>query len=156
MPIEKFGPYTSVAPRSATSRRTAASSSCHPVVPSTRGTTGWHEEEAAVRRLVAERGATLVYGPNFSIGINLFYRVVAGAARQFRGLAAYDPFIEEAHHARKRDAPSGTAILLRDILRRGTGGGEGAVASTPGGHIPRTQRRGGDSGGDEVMLPHTT
>src|SRR6266568_3812666 len=56
-------------------------------VPLVEGTTGWHEEEAAVRRLVAERRATLVYGPNFSIGVNLFYRVVAGAARQFRGIA---------------------------------------------------------------------
>src|SRR3989442_10195857 len=107
-------------------------------VPLVEGTTGWHEEEAAVRRLVAERGATLVYGPNFSIGINLFYRVVAGAARQFRGLAAYDPFIEEAHHARKRDAPSGTAIMLRDILRRGNGAGQRAGPRTPARHIPRT------------------
>jgi len=124
-------------------------------VPLVEGTTGWHEEEAAVRRLVAERGATLVYGPNFSIGVNLFYRVVAGAARQFRGLAAYDPFIEEAHHARKRDAPSGTAIMLRDILRRETGRDEVPVASMRAGHIPGTHRVGFDSVGDEILLTHT-
>src|SRR5439155_8107383 len=99
-----------------------------------------------------ERRATLVYGPNFSIGVNLFYRVVAGAARQFRGLAAYDPFIEEAHHARKRDAPSGTAIMLRDILRRETGRDDVPVASTRAGHIPGTHRVGFDSVGDEILL----
>src|SRR3989442_2599451 len=124
-------------------------------VPLSEGTPGWHEEEAAVRRLVAERRATLVYGPNFSIGVNLFYRVVAGAARQFRGLAAYDPFIEEAHHARKRDAPSGTAIMLRDILRRGTGRGDVAVASTRAGHNPRTHPRGVVSVGAGNLLTHT-
>src|SRR6266702_2012023 len=124
------------------------------IVPLVEGTTGWHEEEAAVRRLVAARRATLVYGPNSSIGVNLFYRVVAGAARQFRGLAAYDPFIEEAHHARKRDAPSGTAIMLRDILRRETGRDDVPVASTRAGHIPGTHRVGFDSVGDEILLTH--
>src|SRR5947199_9323701 len=124
-------------------------------VPLVDGTTGWHEEEAAVRRLVAERRATLVYGPNFSIGVNLFYRVVAGAARQFRGLAAYDPFIEEAHHARKRDAPSGTAIMLRDILRRETGRDDLSAAITRGGPIPRTHPGGFDSGAAGIVLTHT-
>src|SRR5207249_11594932 len=79
----------------------------------------------------------------------------AGAARQFRGLAAYDPFIEEAHHARKRDAPSGTAIMLRDILRRETGRDDVPVASTRAGHIPGTHRVGFDSVGDEILLTHT-
>src|SRR5207247_6164037 len=88
-------------------------------------------------------------------GVNLFYRVVAGAARQFRGLAAYDPFIEAPHHARKADAPSGTAIMLRDILRRETGRDDVPVASTRAGHIPGTHRVGFDSVGDEILLTHT-
>src|SRR6266581_829607 len=89
-------------------------------VPLVEGTTGWQREEAGVRTVVEARGAALVYGANFSIGVNLFYRVVASAAQLFRG-AGYDPFIEEAHHARKRDAPSGTALTLQGILSRGLG-----------------------------------
>lgn len=129
-------------------------------VPLVEGTTGWQGDEAAVRKIVEARGAALVYGANFSIGVNLFYRIVADAARLFRG-ARYDPFIEEAHHARKRDAPSGTALALQAILSRGLGpegaGGTGVpIASTRAGHIPGTHRVGFDSAADQVLLVHTT
>jgi len=67
-------------------------------VPLVQGTTGWQGDESTVRKVVESLGAALVYGANFSIGVNLFYRIVADAARLFRG-AGYDPFIEEAHHA---------------------------------------------------------
>jgi len=103
------------------------------------GTTGWQRDEAAMRNIVEGRGAALVYGANFSIGVNLFYRIVANAAQLFRG-AGYDAFIEEAHHARKRDAPSGTALALQAILSRGVGREEQEtsvpIASTRAGHIP--------------------
>jgi 4-hydroxy-tetrahydrodipicolinate reductase len=126
-------------------------------VPLVEGTTGWQRDEAAVRKIVDVRGAALVYGANFSIGVNLFYRIVADAARLFRG-AGYDPFIEEAHHARKRDAPSGTALGLQAILSRGLGqeGGKSVpIASTRAGHIPGTHRVGFDSAADQVLLIHT-
>jgi 4-hydroxy-tetrahydrodipicolinate reductase len=128
-------------------------------VPLVQGTTGWQGDESAVRKLVESRGAALVYGANFSIGVNLFYRIVADAARLFRG-AGYDPFIEEAHHARKRDAPSGTALALQAILSRGLGaegpGGTGIpIASTRAGHIPGIHRVGFDSVADQVLLVHT-
>src|SRR5438445_13130360 len=88
----------------------------------------------------------MVYGPNFSIGVNLFYRVVASAAGLVRGLPAYDAFTAEAHHVRKRDAPSGTALQLRKILARELGGGrEVTIASTRAGYIPGVQRVGFDS-----------
>lgn len=127
-------------------------------VPLVQGTTGWQREEAAVRDAVEARGAALVYGANFSIGVNLFYRIVADAARLFRD-TGYDPFIEEAHHARKRDAPSGTALTLQAILSRGLGqeGGKSVpIASTRAGHIPGTHRVGFDSAADQVLLVHTT
>jgi len=127
-------------------------------VPLVEGTTGWQRAEAEVRKVVEGRGAALVYGANFSIGVNLFYRVVASAAQLFRG-AGYDAFIEEAHHARKRDAPSGTALALQAILSRGLGLGEGGtsvpIASTRAGHIPGTHRVGFDSAADQVLLVHT-
>jgi 4-hydroxy-tetrahydrodipicolinate reductase len=127
-------------------------------VPLVEGTTGWQRDEAAVRQIVEGRGAALVYGANFSIGVNLFYRIVANAAQLFRG-AGYDPFIEEAHHARKRDAPSGTALALQAILSRGAGREEGTsvpIASTRAGHIPGTHRVGFDSAADQVLLVHTS
>src|SRR3989454_194131 len=113
----------------------------------------------AGRNVVEERGGALVYGANFSIGVNLFYRIVAGAAELLRGVAGYDPFIEEAHHARKRDAPSGTAVALQAILSRGLGPGQEGrrvpIASTRAGHIPGTHRVGFDSAADQILLVHT-
>jgi 4-hydroxy-tetrahydrodipicolinate reductase len=124
-------------------------------VPLVEGTTGWHRQEAAVRRLVEERGGALVYGANFSIGVNLFLRVAAATAALFRGLAAYDPFLEEEHHARKRDAPSGTALALRAILARELARDEIPVTSLRAGHIPGTHRVGFDSVADQILLVHT-
>jgi len=128
-------------------------------VPLVEGTTGWQRDEAAMRKIVEGRGAALVYGANFSIGVNLFYRIVANTAQLFRG-AGYDAFIEEAHHARKRDAPSGTALALQAILSRGGGreeqGTSVPIASTRAGHIPGTHRVGFDSAADQILLVHTS
>lgn len=123
-------------------------------VPLVEGTTGWQADEPAVRRLVEDLGGVMVFGANFSVGVNLFYRVVAHAAEAFAGLGAYDAFIEEAHQAKKRDAPSGTALELRRILTSRLGG-DVPVASTRAGHIPGTHRVGFDSAADEVLLTHT-
>src|SRR3989442_3183176 len=92
-------------------------------VPLVEGTTGWQAREAEARRVVEDAGGAMVYGPNFSIGVNLFYRVVENAAVLVRGLPAYYAFIQEAHHVRKREAPSGTAPPPREIPARGLGGG---------------------------------
>lgn len=123
-------------------------------VPLVEGATGWREREAAVRNAVQSAGGALVYGANFSIGINLFYRLVTHAELLFRGFADYDPFIEEAHHAGKRDAPSGTALRLRDILTAATGRTV-PVASTRAGHIPGMHRVGFDSPNDQIVLEHS-
>src|SRR5438874_8114433 len=124
-------------------------------VPLVEGTTGWQRDEDEVRRMVEGSGGALIYGANFSIGVNLFYRLVANAAQLFRGVAGYDPFIEEAHHASKRDAPSGTALALQAILSQGLGHNSVPVTSTRAGHIPGTHRVGLDSAADQVMLVHT-
>ena len=123
-------------------------------VPLVEGTTGWQTEEAEVRRLLEERGGALVYGSNFSIGVNLFYRIVAEAARLLRAAENYTPFIEEAHHERKRDAPSGTAMTLRELVAAQFDAGQLSVASTRAGHIPGTHRVGFDSPADQILLVH--
>ncbi|HET7296289.1 MAG TPA: dihydrodipicolinate reductase C-terminal domain-containing protein [Gemmatimonadales bacterium] len=122
-------------------------------VPLVEGTTGWRELEPVVRSAVETSGGSLVYGANFSIGANLFYRLVTHAEQLFRGFAEYEAFIEEAHHAAKRDAPSGTALRLRDILTRAPGRPV-PVASTRAGHIPGTHRVGFDSADDQILLEH--
>jgi 4-hydroxy-tetrahydrodipicolinate reductase len=124
-------------------------------VPLVEGTTGWKSDEDEVRRIVERGSGALIYGANFSVGVNLFYRLVGHAAQLFRGVAGYDPFIEEDHHARKRDAPSGTALVLQTIVSRGLGGRSVPVASTRAGHIPGTHRVGLDSAVDQVLLVHT-
>ncbi|HEX8070704.1 MAG TPA: dihydrodipicolinate reductase C-terminal domain-containing protein [Pyrinomonadaceae bacterium] len=122
-------------------------------VPCVVGTTGWREQEAEVRRAVEAGGGALVYGANFSVGANLFYRVVARAAELFAGFDAYAPFIEEAHHARKRDAPSGTALKLRDLLAASYKA-DVPVSTTRAGHIPGTHRVGFDAVEDQIILTH--
>jgi 4-hydroxy-tetrahydrodipicolinate reductase len=124
-------------------------------VPLVEGTTGWQAQLAQVRGVVEKGKGALVYGANFSIGVNLFYRVVAAAAAQYARDPAYAPFLEEAHHARKKDAPSGTALKLRDIVGGAYGGHEIPVASTRVGHIPGTHRVGFDGPADQIVLTHT-
>lgn len=122
-------------------------------VPLVEGTTGWGDREGEVRRAVERGGGAMVYGANFSLGVQLFNRLVAYAGQLFRGLSEYDPFIEEAHHARKRDAPSGTALRLRDLLAY-PGDQPVSIASTRAGQIPGTHRVGFDSAADQVLLVH--
>ncbi len=122
-------------------------------VPIVEGTTGWNDFQTDVRRVVGDHNGALIYGANFSIGVNLFYGIVARAAELFEGVSDYAPFIEAAHHARKRDAPSGTALRLRDLLH--SVASDVPVASTRAGYIPGTHRVGFDSVADQVTLTHT-
>ncbi len=122
-------------------------------VPLVEGTTAWQAQEAEARRVVEQGGGAMVYGANFSIGVNLFYRLVDRAGELFRGMG-YDAYIEEAHHSKKRDAPSGTALELRRLLAARLGR-EAPVASTRAGHILGVHRVGLDSVADEVIVSHT-
>lgn len=80
------------------------------------GTTGWYAHLEDVRSLVERAGIGFVYGPNFCVGVNLLFRLVAYGARLFRNLADFDPYVLEWHHRRKADHPSGTALRLGEIL----------------------------------------
>jgi 4-hydroxy-tetrahydrodipicolinate reductase len=123
-------------------------------VPLVEGTTGWKQHEAEAKQIVNEHSGALVYGANFSIGVNLFYRIAKQASALFAAVEGYSPFIEEAHHSRKRDAPSGTALKLRDLMAEHLGE-EIPTSSTRAGYIPGTHRVGFDSEADQVLLTHT-
>src|SRR6185436_5466876 len=76
-------------------------------VPTVVGTTGWYAHLNEVKQLVAAQDAALVWAANFSIGMNLFFKIARDAAALFARYAEYDPYLLEAHHKFKKDAPSG-------------------------------------------------
>jgi 4-hydroxy-tetrahydrodipicolinate reductase len=132
------------------------------------GTTGWDERREEVRRLVLEARGGLVHGANFSLGVNLFYRVVRQAASLLARFPEYDPYVLERHHRRKRDAPSGTALRLAGIvaaaggprsepatgLAAPLGDHQFHVAALRAGAIVGDHTVGFDAGVDEILLEH--
>jgi len=117
------------------------------------GTTGWDAERDEIEKIVAENNGAMVYGANFSLGVNIFYKVADFAAALFAKFPEYEAFIEEQHHSRKKDAPSGTALKLKEIVSRYVEVGD--VAATRSGNIPGTHRVGFDGRADQITLVHT-
>ena len=117
------------------------------------GTTGWYDQIDEARRLVEASSIGFVYGSNFSIGVNLMFNIAGYAARLFTRFQTHDPFIEEAHHKFKKDAPSGTAIFLKRIVEAAYNS-EVPTASTRAGHMPGTHRVGFDSEADTLTITH--
>jgi 4-hydroxy-tetrahydrodipicolinate reductase len=122
-------------------------------VPIVEGTTGWNDEIDRVRQMVDAAGGAFVYAANFSIGVNLFYRIAEFAAELFAKFPEYEAFIEEQHHSRKRDAPSGTALKIKEVVSKHVNIGE--IAATRAGNIPGTHRVGFDGPADQILLTHT-
>ena len=123
-------------------------------VPLVEGTTGWNDQREDIERLVRQRMGAMVFGANFSIGVNLFYRIVDTAAELLAEFPEYETYIEEQHHSRKKDAPSGTALKLKDIVAEHIKN-EFSISSTRAGNIPGTHRVGFDGPADQIELTHT-
>lgn len=123
-------------------------------VPLVEGTTGWNAERDEIERIVRDGNGAMVFGANFSIGVNLFYRITEFTAELFAKFPEYDAFIEEQHHSRKKDAPSGTALKLKDLVAEHIQN-EFTVSSTRAGNIPGTHRVGFDGPADQILLEHT-
>ncbi|MFC2174382.1 4-hydroxy-tetrahydrodipicolinate reductase [archaeon] len=134
------------------------------------GTTGWYGKMDDAKKLVADSGIGFIWSGNFSIGVNMFFRMVESASKVVNNVLDYDVFLHELHHNRKADSPSGTAemigqILLKNIdrkdklvydkLSRKIEPGEIHVSSTRAGNIPGTHVVGFDSGADSIELKHT-
>lgn len=122
-------------------------------VPVVVGTTGWNDQRPEIVQVVNDGDGTLVFGANFSIGVNLFYKIAGFAAELFSKFSDYEVFIEEQHHSRKKDAPSGTALKIKDIVSRHVEVGE--IAATRAGNIPGTHRIGFDGSADQILIEHT-
>lgn len=124
-------------------------------VPTVCGTTGWFERLTDVAPAFEEAGAPLVYSPNYSIGVNLFQRMVAEAARMMANQTAYEAWAWEIHHSQKKDAPSGTLLKLVEEMRAAGYQGVIDVGSNRAGKVPGTHEIGFDSSADTITLRHT-
>ncbi len=124
-------------------------------IPIVVGTTGWLEHLAGVRKIVEENNTALVWSPNFSIGVNVFARVVAEAARLVQNQKEYGAWAWEIHHNTKKDAPSGTLLKLVEQMK--TAGFDRAIdtSSNRAGAHPGTHEIGFDSSADTITLRHT-
>lgn len=118
------------------------------------GTTGWAKDEASVRSAIEESNVGIVVAPNFSTGAVLFDAVVAYAAKLFAEREDFSAFLHEAHHRAKADAPSGTALLLKQSMERAGFARPIDVSSTRAGFIPGTHTVGFDGPAETVTLTH--
>ena len=118
------------------------------------GTTGWYDRLDEARRMVEASGIGFVYGSNFSVGVNLMFKITRYAAELFSHIPSHEPYIEEAHHKFKKDAPSGTAIFLKRIVEAEYDR-EVPTSSTRAGYIPGSHTVGFDSEADTLAITHT-
>lgn len=124
-------------------------------VPAVCGTTGWLGRREEVAAAVKQNNAALVYGANFSIGVNLFARIIEEAARLFAAHQEYEAWGWEHHHSAKKDAPSGTLLMLVELMRQAGYTPRVDTSSSRAGRAPGTHEIGFDSPADTVTLRHT-
>jgi 4-hydroxy-tetrahydrodipicolinate reductase len=133
------------------------------------GTTGWYENLDEVEKIVKKSGIGLIYAQNFSVGANMFFQVVAHAAKLMSRFGNYDVYGFEVHHVGKKDSPSGTALrLAKEImmnfpqknvvqtekLDRQINSEELHFASIRGGRNPGFHQVVFDSSADSITLSH--
>ncbi len=133
------------------------------------GTTGWYADLDKIKKLVQDSQIGFLYAPNFSLGVNLFLRLVGFAGELFNRFADYDLWVHEVHHNQKLDSPSGTALALGELLlqkierkqelltERPTAKiapQQLQISSTRVGYVPGTHIVGFDSFADSIELTH--
>lgn len=143
-------------------------------IPVVSGTTGWDDQFADTASHVVQADSALLWAPNFALGVHLFAKVVAEAARLLSaGAAGFDAHLVETHHVRKVDAPSGTARMLADVAARARSAmpgaapsgdavegrpaparGEVPITSVRTGHVPGTHELVFDAPFEQVRLVH--
>ncbi len=122
-------------------------------VPIVCGTTGWYDELPRLRALATELGGALFATPNFSVGVAVFARIAERAAVALAPLAAFDAHVIETHHSAKKDAPSGTGAMLRDVIATKLGR-DVAVTSIRTGSVPGTHELVFDAPFEQIRLTH--
>jgi len=123
-------------------------------VPTVCGTTGWNGDLPRVAGAVRERHGALVHAANFSVGVHLFLRTARELARRFAAHPEFDAFILEEHHARKPDAPSGTALTLQATAAGADPARRFPITSVRAGSIPGNHTLTYDGPHESVALAH--
>ncbi len=118
------------------------------------GTTGWFECLDHVRSVIEKNNSGLVWSPNFSVGINAFFRLVETAAKLLANETAYEAWAYEIHHSAKKDAPSGTLWKLVEEMKKAGYTRHIDVSSSRAGAHPGTHEIGFDSAADTITLRH--
>jgi 4-hydroxy-tetrahydrodipicolinate reductase len=123
-------------------------------LPTVSGTTGWQDRLSEVTRAVTAHRAALLHSPNFSVGVQLFLRAARDLARRLAARSGFEAFVIETHHAAKRDAPSGTALRLQELLRSADGDRTFPITSVRGGYAPGTHTVIYDAPFETIRLEH--
>ncbi len=123
-------------------------------VPVVVGTTGWTDRIDEARAIVERDQSALVWSPNYSVGVNVFSRLVSHAASLLANELEYGAWAWEIHHITKKDAPSGTLLKLVDDMREAGYAGKIDVSSNRAGAHPGTHEIGFDSAADTITLRH--
>ena len=118
------------------------------------GTTGWYEHLPAIRAAFESSNGALLYGPNFSVGVNLFFQIVANAASLLAKHPEYEAWGWEIHHSAKKDAPSGTLKKLAEEIRAAGFLSPVSLAANRAGSHTGTHEIGFDSPSDIITLRH--
>jgi 4-hydroxy-tetrahydrodipicolinate reductase len=119
------------------------------------GTTGWTGQMDGVKSVVVQNGIGLVWSPNYSVGVNAFFRLVSEAARLLAAQPEYGAWAWEIHHSTKKDAPSGTLLKLVEDMKKAGYARSIDVSASRAGTVPGTHEIGFDSGADTITLRHT-
>jgi 4-hydroxy-tetrahydrodipicolinate reductase len=124
-------------------------------LPTVTGTTGWFQELPAVREMARVHDASVIWGPNFSVGLHHFRRIVAEATRRFAREESYGAWGWEIHHSAKKDSPSGTLLALEEEMTRAGYTRPVSLSANRAGAVPGTHEIGFDSAEDTITIRHT-
>jgi 4-hydroxy-tetrahydrodipicolinate reductase len=119
------------------------------------GTTGWQAHEGAMRAIAEKAGIGVLAASNFSLGMNIFQLAVEEATRNFAKHPEFGAWIHESHHAMKKDAPSGTALSIKQAMEQAGYTRPIDVSSTRAGAVPGTHTVGFDGPSETIELTHT-
>ena len=124
-------------------------------IPVVIGTTGWLGEMDQIRAVIDQHGTAAVWSPNYSVGVNVFFRLVREASHLLAGETEYGAWAWEVHHITKKDAPSGTLLKLVETMKAAGYERPVDVSSNRAGAHPGTHEIGFDSAADTITLRHT-
>jgi len=119
------------------------------------GTTGWQAQAAQLRAVAEQAGIGVLAASNFSLGMNVFQLAVEEASRHFARHPEFGAWIHESHHAMKKDAPSGTALTIKEGMVRAGYARPIDVSSTRVGAVPGTHIVGFDGPSETIEFVHT-